>query len=217
MIRHFTKSEDGAAMVEMAIVSTLLFALVLGFVDFGNAFYQWNAATKAVEIGARLASISDPIVPEIATAGVATTPGAPIPAGNFDYQCNGATSICSCTGSGCVAVASTIATFNTNFNRIFRGDATGTGNCPALAAGQRPGMCHFYPFLRPANVVVRYTATGLGYQTRLGGPVPTITVSLQNVTFQFFFLNGLMGFSNITMPSMLSTVTGEDLKTSAPS
>ncbi|RWM06699.1 MAG: pilus assembly protein [Mesorhizobium sp.] len=212
MIRRFAASEDGAAMVEMTIVSTLLFALVLGFVDFGNAFYQWNAATKAVQIGARLASISDPIAPQIATAGITTTPGAPIPAGNFDYTCNGATSVCSCAGSGCVPGTFTPA----NFNRIFRGDATGTGTCPPLAAGQRPGMCHFFPRLQPDNVVVRYTATGLGYQTRAGGPVPTITVSLQSVTFQFFFLQGLMGFTNITMPSMLSTVTGEDLKSTSP-
>ena len=53
--------EDGAAMVEMAIAMTLLLTLTLGFVDFGYAFYQWNAATKAVQVGARLASISDPV------------------------------------------------------------------------------------------------------------------------------------------------------------
>ncbi len=78
-------------------------------------------------------------------------------------------------------------------------------------------MCHFFPGLKRNNVVVTYIASGLGYQTRLGGPVPTITVSLQNINFQFFFLGGLLGFGNINMPSMLSTVTGEDLKTSAPS
>jgi hypothetical protein len=50
----------------------------------------------------------------------------------------------------------------------------------------------------------------------LAGPVPTITVSLQDVTFQFFFLSGLLGFTDITMPSMLSTVTGEDMKSTAP-
>jgi Flp pilus assembly protein TadG len=72
-------------------------------------------------------------------------------------------------------------------------------------------MCHFFPGLQRSNVVVTYTATGLGYQTRLGGPVPTITVSLQNINFQFFFL----GFADIKVPSMLSTVTGEDLKSTA--
>ncbi|MBZ9817691.1 pilus assembly protein [Mesorhizobium sp. CA15] len=208
----FRKDEAGAAMVEFTIVMTLLFTLTLGFVDFGYALYQWNAATKAVEAGARLASISAPVAPEITTAGLATSPGDPIPVGNYNYTCNGATSTCTCTGAGCVAGTFTLA----NFNRIFRGDASGTGTCPALAAGQRPGMCHFFPRLQPANVVVKYTATGLGYYTRAGGSVPTISVSLQNVTFQFFFLGGLLGFNNITMPSMLSTATGEDMKSTWP-
>lgn len=209
---RFRKEQAGAVIVEFAICMTLLLTLTLGFVDFGYAWYQWTAATKAVEIGARMASISAPIAPSIAAAGTATTPGDPIPAGNYDYTCNGATSACSCIGTGCVAGTFTAA----NFNRIFRGDATGVGTCPPLTAGQRPGMCHFFPMLQPANVVVRYTATGLGYLTRPGGPVPTITVSLQNVTFQFFFLGGLLGFGNVTMPSMLSTVTGEDLKSTYP-
>ncbi|MBZ9775529.1 TadE/TadG family type IV pilus assembly protein [Mesorhizobium sp. CO1-1-8] len=213
MIRRFARSEDGAAMVEMTIVSSLLFALVFGFVDFGYGFYQWNAATKAVQIGARLASISDPIAPQISTAGPIATPGAPIAAGAFAYVCNGATSTCSCTGSYCVAGVWSAK----NFSRIFRGDTAVTNDdvCPALAANQRPGMCHFFPGLRRSNIIISYTASGLGFQTRLSGTVPTIGVSLQNLTFQFFFLKGLMGFNNIAMPSMLSTVTGEDMKSTA--
>ncbi|RJT27361.1 pilus assembly protein [Mesorhizobium waimense] len=203
MIKRFAKSEDGAATVEMAIVSTLLFALVFGFVDFGYALYQWNSATKAVQAGARLASISDPVAPQISTAGPTTTPGAPVVAASFAYVCNGATSTCSCTGAYCVAGVWSA----TNFNRIFAGD---DGICGPVA-GSRPGMCDFDPLLLPANVVIRYSATGLGYQTRAAGNVPTISVSLQNVSFQFFFL----GFADITMPSMLSTVTGEDLKSTA--
>ncbi|RUW56886.1 pilus assembly protein [Mesorhizobium sp. M8A.F.Ca.ET.021.01.1.1] len=213
VLARFRKDEAGATMVEAAISMTLLLVLTLGFVDFGYAWYQWNAATKAVEIGARMASISAPIAPEIAAAGIATTPGDPIPVGNYDSTCNGATNLCGCTGSGCPGTTTfTLA----NFNRIFQGDASGAGNCPLLAAGQRPGMCHFFPMLQRANVIVRYAATGLGYQTRPGGPVPTITVSLQNVNFQFFFLGALLGFNNITMPSMLSTVTGEDMKSTYP-
>jgi hypothetical protein len=38
-------------------------------------------------------------------------------------------------------------------------------------------------------------------------------VSVIDHEFEFFFLSGLLGFANITMPSMLSTVTGEDLST----
>jgi len=211
MIQRFAKSEDGAAMVEMTIVSTLLFSLVLGFVDFGYAFYQWNAATKAVQVGARLASISDAVATNLATAGPISSPGAPIVAGAYGpFVCTYTAGTGGCSNGGGFSAA--------NFSRIFRGDTANTNDdaCPNLATNQRPGMCHFFPGLLRSNVVVTYSATGLGYQTRLSGPVPTITVSLQNRTFQFFFLQGLMGFANINMPSMLSTVTGEDIKSTWP-
>ncbi|TIN49727.1 MAG: pilus assembly protein [Mesorhizobium sp.] len=215
MIRRFAKSEDGAATVEMAIVSTLLFTLVLGFVDFGYALYQWNAATKAVQLGARLASISDPVATALAAAAPTTTPGAPVVAAAYaPFVCTYTAGTGACSSGG---------TFNAaNFSRIFRGDTANTNDdtCPAITPEQRPnirpGMCHFFPGLRRDNVVITYSATGLGYQTRMGGPVPTITVSLQNRTFQFFFLGGLLGFGDLTMPSMLSTVTGEDLRSTSP-
>jgi hypothetical protein len=132
-----------------------------------------------------------------------------VPVGAYDYVCDGSRSTCVCTGANCVAGAWVAA----NFNRIYAGD---DGICGPVA-GSRPGMCDFYPFLEPENVVVRYTASGLGYQTRPNGSIPTITVSLQNVNFQFFFLSGLLGFNDIEMPSMLSTVTGEDMRSTAPS
>ncbi|MDX8435994.1 pilus assembly protein [Mesorhizobium abyssinicae] len=215
MMKRFATSEDGTAMVEMAIVSTLLFALTLGFVDFGYALYQWNAATKAVQYGARLASISDPIVTNLTAAAPIASPGAPIVAGAYGPF------VCQYTGTtgGC----SNGGTFSaTNFSRIFRGDTAVTNDdiCPTITAVQRltmrPGMCHFFPGLHRDDIVITYTATGLGYQTRLGGPVPTITVSLKNMGYQFFFLGGLFGFGDMTMPSMLSTVTGEDLKVAYP-
>ncbi|RWN04202.1 TadE/TadG family type IV pilus assembly protein, partial [Mesorhizobium sp.] len=77
------KSEDGVAMVEMAIAVTLLLTLTLGFIDFGYALYQWNAATKAVQIGARLASISDPVASALTNAAPISNPGAPVAAGAY--------------------------------------------------------------------------------------------------------------------------------------
>ncbi|RWF78019.1 MAG: pilus assembly protein [Mesorhizobium sp.] len=211
MIRGFAKSEGGATTVEMAIVSTLLFAVVLGFVDFGYALYQWNAANKAVQLGARLASISDPVATALATAAPTTAPGAPVVAAAYGpFACTYTAGTGACSNGG---------TFNAaNFSRIFRGDTAVTNDdaCVPLATDQRPGMCHFFSGLRRDNVVITYSATGLGYQTRLGGPVPTITVRLQNLTFQFFFLGGLLGYGNLTLPSMLSTVTGEDLRSTSP-
>lgn len=206
VLGRFRRDEDGATMVEMTISIVLLLTLTLGFVDFGYALYQWNAASKAVQVGARLASVSSPVVDGVATA-TDTLPAEPVGTLAGDAVAPGAFTF-SCVGAGSPAC-------NVNFGRIYRGDATGDG-CPALGANQRPGMCHFFPRLQPANIRVTYVASGLGYWTRPGGPVPTITVSLEGLTFQFFFLSGLLGFTDITMPSMLSTVTGEDMRSTAP-
>ena len=198
--------ESGAAMVEASIALSLLLTLTLGFVDFGYAFYQWNAASKAVQVGARLASISPPISPNVTTAGPTSAPGDPIPvyptANSYRFVCVGGNAT-SCTDYDDV-----------RFSRIFRGDTAYSNDdaCPALAAGQRPGMCHFFPRLRRQDVQITYVSTGLGYQTRPGGAVPTIVVEIRpGLPFQFFFLGGLLGFENIDVPSMRSTVTGEDL------
>lgn len=187
-------------MVEATTAMTLLLTLTLGFIDLGHAYYQWNAAGKAVQAGARLASVSPPVATDVTNAGPTDTPGAPMRSTDFSPF------VCTSTGGASCE--------STNFNRIFRGDTADTNDdaCPALQANQRPGMCHFFPGLRRDQVVITYTASGLGYQTRQAGTVPTITVSLQNVNFRFFFLQGLLGFGDIAMPSMLSTVTGEDMR-----
>lgn len=203
----FWSSQSGAAMVEMAIAMPLLLTLLLGFVDFGYAFYQWNAANKAVQMGARLAQISTPVASGLSKE--AKTPadtllvGTPVPAGTYDYICSAtAAGVASCvcgTGSTCQDITSD----QTAFDFIYDG-------------GNRAGMHDLLPTLEKSEVRIEYAASGLGYWTRPSGPVPTITVSITNHPFQFFFLGGLLGFGNITMPSMLSTVTGEDLKSTWP-
>jgi Flp pilus assembly pilin Flp len=207
MRRSFARDEDGTTMVEMAIVASLLFIVVLGFVDFGYAFYQWNAANKAVQVGARLARVSDPVPAGLSSeAGAPASSddvGEPVPSGTYDYVCTAdaaGTASCSCAAGTCKSL-----TINQNaFNLIYDGDSS------------RPGMHDFFPRLEKSNVQIEYVATGLGYWTRPGGPVPTIKVSLQNLTFQFYFLGGLLGFNDISIPSMVSSVTGEDLDSNSP-
>ncbi|PBC07891.1 TadE/TadG family type IV pilus assembly protein [Mesorhizobium sp. WSM3859] len=204
----FWAAESGAAMVEAAIVMPLLLTLLLGFVDFGYAFYQWNAADKAVQAGARLAQISSPVASGLALE--AKTPsnsldvGKAVPANTYNYICTanaaGAVS-CSCgTGATCQSLTASQAAFDFIFN----------------GGGGRAGMHSYLPILTKSQVRIQYQASGLGYWTRPGGPVPTVTVSIVNHQFQFFFLGGLLGFNTITMPSMLSTVTGEDMKSTWP-
>lgn len=219
--RQLWTDQHGAAMVEMAIVLPVLLVLVLGYIDFGHAFYQWNAANKAVQVGARLASISSPIpnglkatvnaIPSGTTngSGDPAAPGDAVNAGAFNYLCsatNAGVASCTCSGSACV-----IDTMNqAAFSLIYAGD---DAVCQGSGTTGRPGMCDFFPGVTRSEVRIRYEATGLGYWTRPDGPVPTITVSIERHPFEFFFLGGLLNFANITMPSMLSTVTGEDLST----
>lgn len=72
-------------------------------------------------------------------------------------------------------------------------------------------MCDIFPRIDLANVVIEYVDSGLGYAGRPGGPVPTIQVRIQNIPFEFFFLGDLLGFGQINIPPMTSTITGEDL------
>lgn len=199
----FWTSQSGTTMVEMAIAMPLLLTLVLGFVDFGYAFYQWNAGNKAVQAGARLAQISTPVAiglpSETITQTDLTKVGTEVPAGTYDYVCTASkagVACCSVGGGLCKPANASQDSFNAIYD--------GTSN--------RAGMHDFLPMLEKSQVRIEYAASGLGYWTRPNGPVPTITVSITNHPFQFFFLAGFLGFGTITMPSMLSTVTGEDMK-----
>lgn len=51
--------QRGAAAVEFAIISSLLFTMLLGVVEMGRLFWTWNAAVEATRYGARLAVVCD--------------------------------------------------------------------------------------------------------------------------------------------------------------
>ena len=80
-------------------------------------------------------------------------------------------------------------------------------------------MCSMFSRIQKQHVTVTYKHTGLGFAGRPGtmpntfGPVPTITVELTGLTFNFILLRILPGFTSIAIPSMRTTITGEDLST----
>jgi len=59
--KYFLRDQQGSVLVEVTIILSITLVLVLGAIDFLLLFYQWNAAAKAVQIGARLAAVSDPV------------------------------------------------------------------------------------------------------------------------------------------------------------
>jgi Flp pilus assembly protein TadG len=206
-LRH---DESGAVLVEVTVLLPIIVAILFGMIDFLHAFYQWNAAAKAVEVGARIAAVSDPVAiglnslsNQVMLSGSFTS-GQQMP--KFTITCNGSTAACSCTGT-CAGI--TANSYNAAaMNRLVFG--RGSMACGDAKSYYTTGMCDVLPSITPANVVVVYQQTGLGYAGRPGGPVPTITVTLQNMRFQFFFLSYLLG-KTIAMPAMTTTITAEDL------
>src|SRR5215831_19129873 len=109
---RFIRDDNGGVLVEATIMITIVFVFVLGAIDFLFAFYQWNAATKAVQVGARIAAVSDPVVSGLnaLSAGVVSAslrPGSAMP--SFTVTCDGGTANCNCRGA-CTGVGGYNAT-----------------------------------------------------------------------------------------------------------
>jgi len=214
-LNHLLRDQRGAVMVEVTIMLSLTLVLVLGAIDFLWLFYQWNAAAKAVQIGARLAAVSAPVALGLndhshAVVSEAVPPGAAMP--KFGITCDGRTATCTCNS---VRVCPGVKSYDrAAMNTIVFG--RGSSSCSDAKSADQVGMCDIFSRITPANVKIVYAQTGLGYAGRPGGPMPTITVSIQNLPFQFYFLGGLMGFRNLQIPASTTSVTAEDLSSRAP-
>jgi Flp pilus assembly pilin Flp len=214
-LNHFLRDQRGAVMVEVAIMLSITLVLVLGAIDFLLLFYQWNAAVKAAQIGARLAAVSNPVALGLnglshAVVSVSVPPGAAMP--KFVITCDGRTATCTCNGvSACWGVR---GYDRAAMNTIVFG--RGSSSCSDAKSADQVGMCDIFPRITPANVKIMYTQTDLGYAGRPGGPMPTITLSIQNLPFRFYFLGGLIGFRNLHIPESTTSITAEDLSSRAP-
>jgi Flp pilus assembly protein TadG len=203
----FWRDDSGAVFAEFAILLPLVVTVVCGSIDFLNAFFQWNAAAKAIEVGARIAAVSDPVATGLDNLGNqavlnGAAPGSLLPA--YTVTCSDGS--CSCAGT-CPGLAGN-SYDRVAMNRIIFG--RGSSACGDATSYYATGMCDVLPSITAANVVIVYSHTGLGYAGRPGAPVSTITLSLQNLQFQFFFLTALFRV-HIAIPPMTTTITAEDL------
>jgi Flp pilus assembly protein TadG len=57
-LRHFARTDRGAAAVEFALIAPILLTLVFGIVDFGRAMYVYNVLTAGMREGARAAAVA---------------------------------------------------------------------------------------------------------------------------------------------------------------
>jgi TadE-like protein len=210
------RDSTGSVLVEVTIVLTILIFFILGSIDFLFVFYEWNAATKAVQVGARIAAVSNPVASNldgISTVLVSATlrPGSAMP--SFMVTCDGSVEKCRCEGAcpGGEVVYDAAA-----MNTIVYGRASKA--CGDATSSYTAGMCDIFNRITPANVRIEYrqpaAPAGLGYVGRPGGPIPTIKVSLQNIPLRFFFLGILL--HDISMPELATTMTGQDLYSCSP-
>jgi Flp pilus assembly pilin Flp len=202
LLTRLGRDQSGAAMVEFTIVVFFFLVLTGGVVEFALGWYQWNSASKALQQGVRLASVSDPVASDLTNmTGLegSAVPGDPMPP--FLRVCNGATQTCSNGGTYSASAMNTIV-----YGR-------GQNTCGTIGPDGFAGMCDIFGRIQPQNVIITYQYTGLGFAGRPGGPVPTITVELTGLTYNYAFLSGLLGFGPVTLPPMRTTAVGEDLAT----
>jgi hypothetical protein len=232
-LRTFWRDERGAALLEFTAVIVTLLTILFGIIEFSLAYSQWNLATKAMQVGARLAAVSSPVWNDLDKIrgderATAIIPGDVLnshlgtgQAANFGYKvvCDGSVSTTDCTkvrdDTGVTPPLSTALDINALRTIVF---GRGPNVCGDLGVGGLSafGMCDIYPPIRPENVSVTYEHNNLGYATRPGGVVPTIKVELKNLFFNFLFLDGLLGLKSVQIPGLVTTIPAEDLCSSKP-
>ncbi len=206
--RNFRRNESGISLVEGLITFPLVLLVIITFVEFGYAVFQWSQAGKATAIGARLAAVSSPVATNYGTLdddyanNAAYAAGQPLPTASRSVSCTPASK----------GVGETLNVCNSGALRIVRGS---DGVCDSNYGTTVPGMCDLNPWIEPRKVVITYTRGGLGYVGRSAGPVNTVTVSLRDMKFNFFFVAALLGLDNLNMPATPVTVTGEDMASCA--
>ena len=158
-IRRFARSDDGAMLVEFAILMPLLLLLTFGLLDFGRLGFSYVMTQKATEMAVREAVVRAPLcgaLPEVNQRGSLSGTLAGL---QFGASCSAATNLCS-------TVAEVSCTAE---------------NAPDFWAKVAPLM----PVnATPANLTITYAFDpALGF---LGGPfTPYVTVAITDLDFDF--------------------------------
>ncbi|THK35411.1 pilus assembly protein [Ensifer sp. MPMI2T] len=194
----FQQDECGIALSEALITFPIVLLVFAAFVEFGYAMSQWNQTVKALQYGARLAAVSDPLT---------TNFNAVFPIGAADPVNNGRATPNDATISSTCGPA--LANCSAELSRI----VTGSDRACGTASDPRPGICDLNWRIQPQNLVVTYQRSGLGYWGRPDGPVLTMRMEVRDITFDLPILGGLLGLDDVTIPAHPVTITTEDLRT----
>ncbi|MBW9065015.1 pilus assembly protein [Rhizobium herbae] len=193
----FWRDDRGVSLTEGLITIPIVLLVFAAFVEFGYAMSQWNQTVKALQYGARLAAVSDPLTSDFDDVFPAD---ADDPLNNGDATPNDSTIYSRC-GPG-------LENCSAELSRIVQGS---DGTC--AAGDPRPGICDLNWRIQPENLVVTYQRSGLGYWGRPDGPVLTMRLEVSDITFDLPVLGVLLGLDDVVIPAHPVTITTEDLKT----
>jgi Flp pilus assembly protein TadG len=194
----------GSSIVEFTLVFPMLMLIALGTVDAGFMLSDWALASKAAYDGAHKAILSDPVA-----SGIDNLTYDPTLLGQPCFNSNGNNVNCPSVNVTCTPAA-TVGTGTCT---------TGTYSDTPFANVIFPAMQARFPRLRRQNVTIKYETNNLGFVGRPDGLPMIVTVSIDGMTHQFYFIGPLMNFFKGTFPSVsqiptfATTLQSEDMAT----
>ena len=189
-LRRLIRDTSGSVSIEMTFVVTLMCLVTGGAVELGWAYNQHSSAQTAARHGARLAATLDPVSPSLSNRSVAL--------GAYNIDCQAGRG--SCTGGSYNGAAMARIVFGPDSD----------GACGATDQPRR-GMCDVYADLRPEQVSIRYTSTGLAGNNASGNPVPVIEVTIAERPLRTVLLGPLLPGKFARLPEVSAVLMGEDL------
>jgi hypothetical protein len=210
---RFCRDTVGSVLVEYAVVFPLFMLVALVTVDVASMLYDWMLASKATYVGARVAVVSNPVARNITKDGLLYNASQLKQMGQFCFYFATGTSNGNCPAPSvkvdCTSSECTPDAFGFDSSAFTNDDGTGIFD----------RMKTIFPRLEPSNVTISYQLNGSGYVGRPGGLPMNVTVSVQNVTHQFYFVTGITSFfggklaSTRAIPAFATTLTSEDMVT----
>jgi len=190
-----------ASAAEFALVVPLLLLFIFGIIDVGRFMWEINQAEKATQVGARMASVTNPVSSGLVDADFAN---ATLPAGSLIPADALGNLVCSSTSCSCANCPTSIG--------------SGVDSAAFTAIVNR--MAQIKPGITAANVEVTYRGSGFGYAGAAASGTgsgsappetmeisPLVTVSLKDV--QFTPITSLL-LTSIDLPSFTTTLIAED-------
>jgi Flp pilus assembly protein TadG len=223
-VNRFLRDSSGASLIEFTLVFPVVILAALGTLDVAYMLFDWATANKATFVGARRAVVLDPVATEVTNltySSAATETGLACfnpttGAADPTINCPTVSTVCTpaATGGSC--------TNGYTWNETAFANPTASLDSPL--SGIFDQMHKVFPALQRQNVQISYQTNGLGFVGRPDGLPMNVTVSIQCVTHQFYFLGGLMNWAfavpagcpagtpaGWSIPSFATTLPSEDM------